>query len=63
MGVLFAQETLVSQNSSAALNLEQDTVSLVTSGLANEGFFSIVSPTGDFNRDYVLSIAERWFYL
>ena len=61
MGVLFRSgNTLgVAGTPLLALNLEQDTVSVgSTSGLANEGFFSIVSPTGDFNRDYVpLSIA------
>ena len=56
MGVLFRSgNTLgVAGTPLLALNLEQDTVSVgSTSGLANEGFFSIVSPTGDFNRDYV----------
>ena len=55
MGVLFRSgNTLGVQGTPLiALNLEKDTVALgSTSALAVDGFFSIISPSGDFNRDY-----------
>ena len=55
MGVLFRSgNTLGVQGTPLiALNLEKDTVALgSTSALAADGFFSLISPSGDFNRDY-----------
>ena len=55
MGVLFRSgNTLGVQGTPLiALNLEKDTVALgSTSSLAADGFFSLISPSGDFNRNY-----------
>ena len=55
MGVLFRSgNTLGVQGTPLiALNLEKDTVALgSTSALAADGFFSLISPSGDFNRNY-----------